>query len=188
MLTKTSNAPESPLTKEQALAQLQDQQLNGTAETVTGNVDDSHEFAQHDAHLLQVKLTTRTNNAETKQYEDVSSVVALSATDYEHMEKNESFLGYDSVEILHDPRPKARQKADETGDVKTGSEMEAKKPLRSLQDAQMRFKELTGDDAPADRTFTELKGDCAFLETKEGRAAYENHKEEAAKKAADAAK
>ena len=40
------------------------------------------------------------------------------------------------------------------------------KPLASLQDAQMRYKELTKDDAPADKSFEELVALVAELEIK----------------------
>jgi len=47
---------------------------------------------------------------------------------------------------------------------------EVKKPMRSLADAQERYKVLVGKDAPADKTFTELKEAIAHFESPEGAA------------------
>lgn len=155
------------------LDELQQQQLDAAAgqnalETKKGNLDASHEFPANEAHLLHVKFSRKVNNPLTKQYDEQTNIVALSAPEYERMEKNESFKEFDKVELLHDPRPKARQQADKTGDVPSSTPATAKKQIRSLQDAQMRYKELTGEDAPGDKNFTELKEAIAHFEKQKG--------------------
>ncbi|MGI4871380.1 MAG: hypothetical protein ACRYFX_09395 [Janthinobacterium lividum] len=45
-----------------------------------------------------------------------------------------------------------------------------KKPMRSLPDAQERYKELVGKAAPDDKTFTQLKEAIAYFESPEGAA------------------
>lgn len=50
----------------------------------------------------------------------------------------------------------------------TGGEVKA--PMRSLEDAQARYKALVGKDAPAERTFTELKDAIKHFESLEGAA------------------
>lgn len=47
---------------------------------------------------------------------------------------------------------------------------EVKKPLRSLDDAQERYKKLVGKDAPSDKSFTQLKEAIAHFESPEGAA------------------
>lgn len=156
------------------LTELQQQQIDASAgnesgiETQAGSGDSSYKLPKHEAHLLHVKLTRKTNDPIKKEYVEKSNTVQLSAPEYERMEKNGDFDEYDSVTLLHDPRPKARAKADETGDVPSDTPAAAKKPIRSTQDAQMRYKELTGQDAPADKNFTELKEAIAHFEKQKG--------------------
>jgi len=171
-----SSSPKTPPLQRQKLdlEELKQQQLNVSAggesdlATQAGNGDKSYKFPTAEAHLLHVKLITKVNNPLTKKYDEKSTIVQLSAPEFERMEKNETFKQYDEVELLHDPRPKAEIKADKTGDVPSSTPAAAKKPIRSTQDAQMRYKELTGEDAPTDKTFTELKEAITHLEAELG--------------------
>lgn len=171
-----SSSPKTPPLQRPSLdlEDLKQQQLNASAggesdiTTQPGNGDEKYKVPAHEAHLLHVKLTTLVNNPNTKKYDEKSTTVQLSAPEFERMEKNETFKQYDSVELLHDPRPKAEIKADKTGDVPSNTPAAAKKPIRSTQDAQMRYKELTGEDAPTDKTFTELKEAIAHFEAEKG--------------------
>lgn len=171
-----SSSPKTPPLQRQPLdlEDLKQQQLNASAggesdlATQAGNGDKAYKLPTAEAHLLHVKLITKVNNPLTKKYDEKSTVVQLSAPEFERMEKNETFKQYDEVELLHDPRPKAEIKADKTGDVPSNTPAAAKKPIRSTQDAQMRYKELTGEDAPTDKTFTELKEAIAHFEKEKG--------------------
>lgn len=171
-----SASPQKPPLKrpEIDLDTLQQQQLNAAAghddgpETRKGSADSSYELPKHEEHLLHVRFTRKVNNPLTKSYDEQVNTVALSAPEYERMEKNESFKEFDKVELLHDPRPKARKEADKTGDVPSATPAAAKKQIRSLQDAQMRYKELTGEDAPGDKSFTQLKEAIAHFEQEKG--------------------
>lgn len=177
-----SSSPKSqPLQRQPLdLDDLQQKQLDASAgaesdiETQAGNGDKTYKLPTHEAHLLHVKLTRRVNNALTKKYDDQSNIVQFSATEFERMEKNGTFDEYDETQLLHDPRPRARVEADKTGDVDKGSPAAAKKQIRSLQDAQRRYTELTGDLAPSDKTFTELKEAIAHLEKEKGAENSEN--------------
>lgn len=156
------------------LEDLQQQQLNASAggesdiTTQPGSGDKTYKVPAHESHLLHVKLISLVNNPATKKYDEKSTVVQLSAPEFERMEKNETFKQYDKIELLHDPRPKAEIKADKTGDVPSKTPAAANKPIRSTQDAQMRYKELTGQDAPSDKNFTELKEAIAHFEKEKG--------------------
>lgn len=171
-----SSSPKTPPLQRPSLKleDLQQQQLNASAggesdiTTQPGNGDKTYKVPAHEAHLLHVKLISLVNNPTTKKYDEKSTTVQLSAPEFERMEKNETFKQYDKIELLHDPRPKAEIKADKTGDVQTQTPAAAKKPLRSTQDAQMRYKELTGQDAPSDKNFTELKEAIAHFEKEKG--------------------
>jgi hypothetical protein len=66
--------------------------------------------------------------------------------------------------IDHIAELEAKLKAEKT----TPGATETKKPVRSLEDAQGRYKELVGKDAPADKTFTELKEAIKHFESPEG--------------------
>jgi flagellar motor switch protein FliM len=171
-----SSSPKTPPLQRQALdlEELKQQQLNASAggeSEVTmqaGNGDKTYKLPVHEAHLLHVKLIQKVNNPITKKYDEKSTTVQLSAQEFERMEKNETFKQYDEVELLHDPRPKAEIKADKTGDAPVKTPAAAKKPIRSMQDAQMRYKELTKQDAPSDKSFAELKEAIAHFEKELG--------------------
>lgn len=125
-------------------------------EKTTGNLDGSYKLPTHEAHLIHLQLSREVHDPAAKKYNTDSKVVALSPAEYERMKHNGSFNEYDAQELLHDPRSAAVRKASQTGDVPTGDPSQAKKPLASLQDAHMRYKELTKQDAPTDKSFEEL--------------------------------
>ena len=141
------------------LEELQAQQLNDDVATTAGNVDADYELPAHEDHLIHVRLVTRTNNPAAKDYDVTKNVQKLSVVDFEQMEKAGSLEQFDAVELLHDPRTPARQKADEKGELATTyvNQVGPAKVLRSTQDAQVRYKELFGEDAPADQPFSALK-------------------------------
>jgi hypothetical protein len=155
--------PVKPL-KSADLEDLKQQQLDATLtedgrgdiEHVSGNMDSSYQLPAMEQNRVHVRLTKSVANDATESYDKTSTYDSFSGPEFERMEKNEQFKEYSKVEIVHDGRTKARQRQDATGDVHTGSPAEANKPLASLQDAQMRYKELTKEDAPTNRSFEEL--------------------------------
>lgn len=168
------------------LDELKQQQLDATASAdgrgdiahVAGNTaagkayndGEGYRLPAHEAHRLHVELVQFERVAGTRDFKRISKVKPFSPQEFERMEKNDSFAEYQNedgeVNILHDPRPKARQKADQTGDVVTGSPAEAPKVIATLNDAQMRYKELTKEDAPTDKTLGWFIDHIAELEEK----------------------
>lgn len=134
-----------------------------------GNVDSSYELPTHAAHRLHLKLSRKVNDPVKKEYTTTENVVELTPSEYERMNSNGSFKEYDSQELLHDPRPAAVRKASATGDVPANTPSDPKdKSFTSLQAAQMRYKELTKQDAPTDKSFLQLLELIAPLEAKLG--------------------
>jgi hypothetical protein len=132
-----------------------------------GNVDSSYELAEHSAHRIHLQLSRKVNDPVKKEYTEQKEVVELSPQQYERMKSNNSFAGYDGQTILHDPRPSTERTASEKGDVPAGTPSDpGTQSFTSLQAAQMRYRELTGHDAPTDKGFTELLGLIAPLEDK----------------------
>lgn len=138
----------------------------GDIDHLTGNKDDSYQLPALEQNRVHVRLTKSVANDATESYDKTSTYDSFSGPEFERMEKNEQFKEYSKVEIVHDGRPKARQRQDATGDTQTGSPAEANKPLVSLQDAQMRYKELTKEDAPTNKSFEELVALIEPLEAK----------------------
>jgi hypothetical protein len=138
----------------------------GDIEHINGNMDDSYQLPALEQNRVHVRLTKSVANDATESYDKTATYDSFSGPEFERMEKNEQFKEYSKVEIVHDGRTKARQRKDATGDVNTGSPAEASKPLVSLQDAQMRYKELTKEDAPTNKSFEELVALIGPLEAK----------------------
>lgn len=171
--------------------ELQEQQLNGDVELVAANGDDDeYEIPMHEQHLIHVRLVVKTNNPGAKSYDVTNNVQQLSVVDFEQMEKSGSLDQFDAVEILHDPRNPARIKADAAGEIDTTAvnQVGPNKPIRSTQDAQQRYKEVVGEDAPSDKSFTELKEAIAYFESADGQAELAKTKADADKKTAAVAK
>ncbi len=178
----TQPQTQRPSVKSADLDTIKQQQLDATLsddgrgdiEHVAGNTAEGkkagYELPATEQHLVHVELATFTRKPGSREFDRAAKTVQLSPTEFERMEKNDSFAEYQGedgeVNILHDPRPKARQKADKTGDVTTGSPAEPSKPLTSLNDAQMRYHELTKKDAPTNVTYEELVEIVAELEAK----------------------
>lgn len=158
------------------LKELQQQQIDADGDFSAskeakqkGNVDTSYELPKHAAHRLHLKLSRRVNDTVKKEYKDESNTVELTPSEYERMKSNGSFKEYDKQEILHDPRPEAVRKASVTGDVPAGTTSDpGSQSFTSLQAAQMRYRELTTQDAPTDKSFLELLELIAPLEAKLG--------------------
>jgi hypothetical protein len=156
------------------LKELQQQQIEANGDFSAsqeakqkGNVDSSYELPKHAAHRIHLKLSRRVNDPVKKEYADVSNVVELTPSEYERMKSNGSFAEYDEQELLHDPRPASVREASETGDVPANTPSDpGKQSFTSLQAAQMRYKELTKQDAPTDKSFLELLELIAPLEAK----------------------
>lgn len=156
------------------LKELQQQQIDADGDPSAskeakqkGNVDSSYELPTHAAHRLHLKLTRRVNDPVKKEYTDASHTVELTPSEYERMNSNGSFAEYDEQTILHDPRPASVRKASETGDVPANTPSDpGTQSFTSLQAAQMRYKELTKQDAPTDKSFLELLELIAPLEAK----------------------
>lgn len=151
------------------LQELQQQQLEADGdfsiskeEKITGNQDSSYKLGKHAAHRIHLRLSRKVNDPIKKEYTTEEEVVELSPAEYERMVANGSFAGYDAQDILHDPRPSAAKKA---ADTPSGSGSDAKKPLRSLADAQDRYFVLVGKHAPDGKSFTELKEAITHFES-----------------------
>ena len=130
-----------------------------------GNVDKTYELPEHAAHRIHLRLSRKVNDPVKKEYTTESQTVELSPQQYERMKSNNSFAGYDAQDILHDPRPESVRQASEKGDVPAGTPSDpAGQSFTSLQAAQMRYRELTKQDAPTDKSFTELLELIAPLE------------------------
>jgi len=170
----SSPATQAKPLKSADLEDLKQQQLDATLtedgrgdiEHITGNQDSSYQLPALEQNRVHVRLTRSVANDATESYDKTSTYDSFSGAEFERMEKNEQFKEYSKVEIVHDGRTKARQRQDKTGDVHTGSPAEANKPLASLQDAQMRYKELTSEDAPTNKSFEELVALIEPLEAK----------------------
>jgi hypothetical protein len=152
--------------KQQQLDATLSEDGRGDIEHLTGNKDSSYQLPAREQNRVHLRLTKSVANDATESYDKTATYDSFSGPEFERMEKNEQFKEYSKVEIVHDGRPKARQRQDATGDVATGSPAEANKPLVSLQDAQMRYKELTKEDAPANKSFEELVALITPLEAK----------------------
>ena len=154
--------------KQQQLDAIQSDDGRGDIEHVKGNTAAAgdYELPANTGHLVHLRLTKSVANELTQQFDKTETSDAFSPAEFERMEKNDSFREYQKVEIVHDPRPKARQLADKTGDVPTGSPAEANKSLASLNDAQMRYKELTKEDAPTNVSYEELVALVLAIEAK----------------------
>lgn len=175
----TTATQRQPL-KSADLDDLKQKQLDATAtedgkgdiEHLKGNTPDGqdYEFPAVEANRMHVALILYVRKPGTRDFEPVEKIVKLSPQEFERMEKNDSFAEYQGedgeVQIKYDCRPKARQKADLTGDVLTGSPAEPPRVLATLNDAQMRYKELTKEDAPTDKTLGWFIDTIADLETK----------------------
>lgn len=132
-----------------------------------GNVDNTYELPTHAAHRLHLRLSRKVNDSVKKEYVTESDIVELSPQEYERMKSNGSFAGYDAQDILHDPRPESVRKASEKGDVDAHTPSDpGTQSFTSLQAAQMRYRELTNQDAPTDKSFLELLQLIASLEAK----------------------
>jgi hypothetical protein len=176
---KTATPPRQPL-KSADLDELKQQQLDATAtedgkgdiEHLKGNTPDGkdYEFPAVEANRMHVALIRHVRKPGTRDFDKVEKIVKLSPQEFERMEKNDSFAEYQDedgeVQIKYDCRPKARQVADKTGDVRTGSPAEPPRVLATLNDAQMRYKELTKEDAPTDKTLGWFIDHIAELEEK----------------------
>jgi len=164
------------------LEDLKQQQLDATSSEdgqgeiahQTGNTPEGkdYQFPAHEAGLMHVEVATFSRKPGSREFDRKAKVVKLSPQEFERMEKNDSFAEYQGedgeVNIFHDCRPKARQKADQTGDTRTGSPAEPSKPLATLNDAQMRYHELTKEPAPTDMTLGQLIDKIAELEAANG--------------------
>lgn len=152
--------------KQQQLDATLSEDGRGDIDHISGNQDSSYQLPALEQNRVHLRLTKSVANDATESYDKTSTYDSFSGAEFERMEKNEQFKEYSKVEIVHDGRPKARQRQDATGDTHTGSPAEATKPLVSLQDAQMRYKELTKEDAPTNKSFEELVGLIEPLEAK----------------------
>jgi len=149
-----------------------DHVAGNTAQGKAYNDGEGYQLPAHEAGRVHVELATYVRKPGSRDFDRTSKVVPLSPQEFERMEKNDSFAEYmgedGEVNILHDPRPKARQQADQTGDVRTGSPAEPPRVLATLNDAQMRYKELTKEDAPTDKTLGWFIDRIAELEAEKG--------------------
>ncbi|MDF7810713.1 hypothetical protein [Hymenobacter sp. YC55] len=154
MSTKAKTAPAAKAVAKPKLdlKTLQAQQLSGEdLTTAKGNGDDSYEFPEHEAQFIHLKLTRKENDPVKKEYVTIEKTVKLYPLQYERMEKNGTFAEYDSQTILHDPRTKAAV-SEASKPAQPGQAKEPMTPistLPSLQDAQMRYKQVYEQDAPA---------------------------------------
>lgn len=62
---------------------------------------------------MHLKLTQKLHNPALKNYTDHERVVQFSVRDFENMDKEGAFKGYDGVDILHDPREQAKKSGKE---------------------------------------------------------------------------
>jgi hypothetical protein len=178
----SSSQTKRPPLKSADLEDLKQKQLDATSyedgqgeiDHQSGNTPDGkdYKFPAHEAGLMHVEVATFQRKPGSREFDRKAKVVKLSPQEFERMEKNDSFAEYQGedgeVVILHDSRPKARQQADKTGDVATGSPAEPSKPLATLNDAQMRYHELTKENAPTDMTLGQLIDKIAELEAAKG--------------------
>lgn len=155
----TAAAPAKPAAKQKLdLRQLQAQQLSGEdIEQAKGSEDDSYSFPAHESDRIHVELVKKENDPVAKEYVTRKKTVKLYPAEFERMEKNGSFDEYDSQTVLHDPRKAGATKT--AAPAASGTKKEPMQPvegLPTLQDAQMRYQELYGEKAPADKTYEQL--------------------------------
>ena len=129
------------------LQELQQAQLSGNAPTIKANNSDKHEIAEAEKDYVHVELTTRTNNPATRKYDEKKRVVAFRPQEFEAMEGSNAFAGYDSVEIIHDPRTKTER-------TKTDDKAPAPK---NKTEWQARYLEVIGEEPASTLTVDELK-------------------------------
>jgi hypothetical protein len=178
----SSSQTKRPPLKSADLEDLKQKQLDATSyedgqgeiDHLSGNTPDGekYKFPAHEAGLMHVELALFQRKPGSREFDRKAKVVKLSPQEFERMEKNDSFAEYQGedgeVVIFHDCRSKARQQQDATGDVRTGSPAEPSKPLATLNDAQMRYHELTKELAPTDLTLGQLIDKIAELEAAKG--------------------
>ncbi|MCC3156442.1 hypothetical protein LJ737_04290 [Hymenobacter sp. 15J16-1T3B] len=134
------------------LQELQRKQLDGEdLDTQKGNTAEGadYDLPTHEADRVHVRVTQRVNDATKKEYVDETRVIKLVPAQYDRMVANNYFdtQTYDKVEVLHDPRRAAGAKAEAPA---TGNKpWEPVEGLPTLQDAQVRYQQLTGRKAPA---------------------------------------
>ncbi len=109
-------------------------------------MDSSYSFPAHEAAYVHVRLTKKVNDPVLKQYVEESVTKKYAPAQFTRMDKSGYFntQSYDKVELLHDPRRPATQPA-----VTGNKPWEPSEGLPTLQDAQLRYKELYGHNAPA---------------------------------------
>jgi hypothetical protein len=140
------------------------------------NIDKNHDIKEKEAHLYHVKLTSRENNPQTKQYDEVIKVQKFTVKDFKQMDKNK-FLAQNfyKVEVLHNPeivevatttkQTEATSAADTngagaatTGTTKTAEKtLSKKKEKELLADLQIQYKEKYGEEADQAATIEDLK-------------------------------
>jgi len=134
------------------LRELQQKQLNGEEiEMTAGNADDAgdYEFPSHESDRVHVELTKKVNDPILKQYTDEVTRKKFVPAQFDRMVRSGYFdtTTYDKVRVLHDPR---YTKSAPASTAPTGARpWEPAEGLPTLQDAQMRYKELYGQNAPA---------------------------------------
>jgi len=132
------------------------------------NIDTTHEIRDKESHLYHVKLTSRENNAATKEYENKVSIQKFTVSDFQQMEKNKYLsLNYWKVEILHNPEikeVKAKLPAAPAKDIEDGKgakiepiKLSKKKEKELLADLQMQYKEKYNEDADSSASIADLQ-------------------------------
>ena len=120
----------------------------------------------HDPRPAAVRKASETGDVDADTPSDPKSALgSLQAAQmrYRELTKHDAPTDKSHEELLELIAPlEAQLKAKST----TGGAV--KKPMRSLLDAQERYKELVGKDAPEDKTFTQLKEAIAHFESAEG--------------------
>jgi hypothetical protein len=99
MIKKKLTAVES----NQKLAELQKLQSQGKEPKMPANIDPSVIIPEHDAGYIHVRLTTRVHNDKFGTYEEFHEIKSFAPGFYVNNE-NYITLGYEKVEIVHDPR------------------------------------------------------------------------------------
>ncbi len=109
------------LEKQVAYEELKEAQRNGTQKMIKGNVDSTYEFPENEAHLIHLRLTTRTHNPAKMDYDThvkiakhQTSICSLNPDGKWDNKKlmGKTYSNHPSVQILHNPaKPAVKEKA-----------------------------------------------------------------------------
>lgn len=100
--------PPRPSKLEAHLLKRQQAQINNEQlPTISANKNPDYEIDEMEKDLIHLRLSKRRHNPITESYDEFERIQGFSVSDFEQMNENNAWpqSGWQSVEIIHDPRP-----------------------------------------------------------------------------------